>query len=205
MTLFPFFMDINNKEALIIGGGKHALEKIEKLKPYGVRLHVVAPDLLPEIEADPSLRLYRRNVKSEDLTEDLAFVIVAGESQEENRKIADLCRKKKILVNVVDDLPACQFVFPSLIQKGSLSIGICTGGASPAVGVQLKQQVEQLIPDRTEEILDWLESKRPVIKEAIPQGKKRFAFYHKLAGICMEENRLLEEAEFQELLEEELE
>ena len=139
MTLFPFFMDINNKEALIIGGGKHALEKIEKLKPYGVRLHVVAPDLLPEIEADPSLRLYRRNVKSEDLTEDLVFVIVAGESQEENRKIADLCRKKKILVNVVDDLPACQFVFPSLIQKGSLSIGICTGGASPAVGVQLKQ------------------------------------------------------------------
>lgn len=200
MTLFPFFMDINNKDALIIGGGKHALEKIEKLKPYGVRLHVVAPDFLPEIEADPSLRLSRRDFKEEDLTEDLVFVIVAGESQEENRKIAELCRKKKILVNVVDDLPACQFVFPSLIQKGSLSIGICTGGTSPAVGVQLKQQVEQLIPDRTEEILDWLESKRPVIKEAIPLGKKRFAFYHKLAGICMEENRPLEEAEFQELL-----
>lgn len=200
MTLFPFFMDINKKDALIVGGGRHALEKIEKLKPYGVRLHVVASDFLPEIEADPSLRLSRRNLKEEDLTEDLAFVIVAGELQEENRKVAELCQKKRILVNVVDDLPACQFVFPALIQKGSLSVGICTGGASPAVGVQLKDQIEQLIPDRTEEILDWLESKRPVIKEAIPQGKKRFAFYHMLAGICMDENRPLEEAEFQKLL-----
>ena len=31
MALFPFFIDIKEKKALLIGGGKHALEKIEKL------------------------------------------------------------------------------------------------------------------------------------------------------------------------------
>ena len=30
MALFPFFMDIKDKTALLIGGGTHALEKIEK-------------------------------------------------------------------------------------------------------------------------------------------------------------------------------
>ena len=87
-----------------------------------------------------------------------------------------------------------------MVQRGNLKVGICTNGASPAVGVRLKKQVEALLPDRTEEILDWLQSKRPHIMEKIPNGKQRFAFFHKLATICMEENRILTESEFAELL-----
>ena len=135
-----------------------------------------------------------------DLTEDLAFVIAASEDEELNHQISALCQEKRILVNVVDDQPYCQFVFPSLITRGSLSVGICTAGTSPAVGVKLRKQVETLLPDRTEEILDWLAGKRPYIAEHVRNGKKRFAFYHKLAGICMDENRILSEDEFLQLI-----
>ena len=51
MALFPFFMDISGKRGLIIGGGKHAWEKIERLRPYAPKLQVIAETFLPEIEA----------------------------------------------------------------------------------------------------------------------------------------------------------
>ncbi len=204
MALFPFFIDITGKKGIIIGGGKHALEKIQRIRPFGAQLIVFATDFISEIEllaaeskhTENEIVLIHREFVDSDLEEAPYFVIAAGDVQRENRRIAALCQEKKILVNVVDDQPACEFVFPSLIQRGNLAIGISTNGASPAVGVRLKKQMEELLPDRTEEILNWLQSKRPYIMETIPNGKQRFSFFHKLAEICMEENRILTEEEF---------
>lgn len=224
MALFPFFMDISGKCGLIIGGGKHAWEKIERLRPYAPTLQVIAETFLPEIEAvacekmickkmdkendsnylSPvmSVELIQRRFELSDLDTIPFFVIVATDSKEENRKIATLCKERSILVNAVDDTEACDFIFPCLIAKGKLSVGICTGGASPSVGIQLKKKVEQMLPDRVEEILDWLQEKRPVILQAIPDAKKRFAFHRTLSELCMKENRILTETEFFNMLEE---
>lgn len=226
MALFPFFMDISGKRGLIIGGGKHAGEKIERLRPYGPKLQVIAEKFLPEIEAVAcenmigeemkqanttncleqamSVELVKRKFETSDLDVCPTFVIVATDSREEDRKIAALCRERNILVNVVDDAEFCDFIFPCLIAKGKLSVGICTGGASPNVGIQLKKKVEELIPDRVEEILDWLQEKRPIILQAIPDKKRRFAFHRKLSEVCMKENRPLTEAEFLNMLEREI-
>lgn len=184
MTLFPFFVNIEGANGLIIGTGKHAQEKIERLKPYGPELTVI-----PEGE-----------FKESDLDSSPAFVIAAGHDTEENHKISALCRGRRIPVNVVDDREYCDFVFPSLISRGQLSIGICTNGASPATGVLLKRKMEAQIPDNIEEILDFLQEKRPEITEALKDKKQRFAFYYKLSEICMSENRPLMEEEFSALL-----
>lgn len=200
MTLFPFFMNINGVQGIITGGGKHALEKIERLKPYGPKLHVIAPEFRQEIIANPELELSYRKFEERDLDSMPVFVIVAGEDAEENHKIAALCRRRRILVNVVDDQEYCDFIFPSLIAHGSLSIGICTNGASPSTGVLLKRKIQQQIPENIEEILDFLQEKRPQIMEAIPNKKQRFAFYYSLSELCMAKNRPLTEEEFEKLL-----
>lgn len=203
MTLFPFFMNIEGAKAILTGGGKHALEKIERLKPYRPKLHVIAPEFLQEMEENPELELSYRNFEESDLDSMPAFVIVAGEDAEENHKIAALCRERRILVNVVDDQEYCDFIFPSLIAHGSLSVGICTNGASPSTGVLLKRKIQQQIPDNIEEILDFLQEKRSQIMDAIPNKKQRFAFYYTLSEICMAKNRSLTEEEFINLLEKE--
>lgn len=206
MALFPFFIDITGKKGFIIGGSKHALEKIKRISPFAPQLMIFATDFIPEIvclaeeskNTKSEIVLVHREFSDSDFMLQPYFVIVAGEVQEENRRIATLCQENHILVNVVDDQPACEFVFPSLIQRGNLTIGISTNGASPAVGVRIKKQVEDLLPDRTEEILDWLQLKRPYIMEAFSNKKQRFAFFHKLAELCMEKNQILTEAEFAE-------
>lgn len=204
MALFPFFVNIEGKQGLIIGGGKHALEKVNKLLPYGPKLKVIAAEFIRELSENPALELIYRRFRESDLDARPDFVIAAGEDIGENRRISALCREQKILVNVVDDREYCDFIFPSLIARGSLSIGICTGGASPATGVTLKKKIEKQIPDNIGEILDFLENKRPVIMAGIPDRKQRHAFYYCLSKSCMEKNRALTEEEFKKLLAEEI-
>ena len=185
MPLFPFFMNIEGANGLIIGTGKHAQEKIQRLEPYGPKLRVIPEGKFSEA----------------DIEEIPAFVIAAGEDIEENHRIANLCREKRIPVNVVDDQEYCDFIFPSLIAHGNLSIGICTNGASPATGVLLKRRIQEQIPDHIEDILDFLQIKRPIIAKQLTNKRQRFSFYYELSEVCMSKNRPLTEEEFTEMLE----
>ena len=50
MGYFPFFVELEGKEGLIVGGGRIAAHKIEKIKPFGAKLTVVAPYLSEDIK-----------------------------------------------------------------------------------------------------------------------------------------------------------
>jgi siroheme synthase-like protein len=200
MALFPFFMNIENKVGIITGGGKHALEKIERILPYRPKLTVFETEFRKEILENENITLVNRKLEEADLDELPAFVIVAGEDDEENHRIAKWCNDRRIMVNVVDDQPYCDFIFPSLISHGNLSVGISTNGASPATGVLLKRKMEAQIPENIEEILDFLQEKRPAINQAFTNKKQRFQFYYQISELCMSLNRPLSEAEFKELL-----
>ena len=184
MALFPFFVNIEGARGLIIGTGKHAEEKIQRLQPYGPCLTIIPEGKFKESDLEPVP----------------AFVIAAGDDREENHRISALCRERRIPVNVVDDQEYCDFIFPSLISHGNLSVGICTNGASPAAGVLLKRKIEEQIPENMEEILNFLQEVRPVIAKTLTDKKKRYTFYYELAEICMAEHRVLKEEEFRRRL-----
>ena len=42
MAYFPFFMDIEKKKALIVGGGNVAQRKVEKLLPFGCSMTIIS-------------------------------------------------------------------------------------------------------------------------------------------------------------------
>lgn len=200
MSLFPFFINIQNEKGLIIGGGKHALEKIQKLKPFKPNLYVISPYFSNEIEKDSDLILIKREFENNDLDDSIKFVIVATDDIEKNHKISELCKEKRILVNVVDDQNYCDFIFPSLISKGNLTIGVCTNGSSPATGVLLKQKIEEQIPENIEDILDFLQEIRPLISKQITNKKQRFQLYYAISKQCMDINRPLTQKELETII-----
>lgn len=214
MGYFPFFVELKRKRGLIVGGGIVAERKVRKLLPYEPELLVVAPEidggirkLSEEVkekrtkqEDTPELILSERAFEDADL-EKMDFVIAATSDEALNTRIAKLCEEKHILVNVVDDKEKCGFLFPSLIREGKLSIGISTEGASPRVATTFRTRLSADIPERMEEILDYLEKIRPFAKVAIEDDKKRAAFLMELADMCMEKGRPLTEAECEILLE----
>jgi len=187
MALFPFFRNIKDKTVIVVGAGKEAESKCAKLEPYGARIVRMTEDEF----------LGNRGTAAQLADIIPVCIIAAGEDREINRRIAVMCRERGILVNTVDDPEYCDFVFPSLITRGNLSVGICTGGASPSMGMLLKQKVEEQIPEHMEEILDWLQEVRPVIAEAVSDKKQRFVVFHRLSEMCMRLGRPLTEKELE--------
>src|SRR6185369_11929638 len=49
-VMFPAFLDLAGRKAVVIGGGPVAAAKIESLIAAGARVTVVAPNIRPEIE-----------------------------------------------------------------------------------------------------------------------------------------------------------
>ena len=116
MAYFPFFVDIENQDCLIAGGGAVALRKVEVLLPYGPRITVVSPEIGPEMEAlangretggqEAEIILKRRPFSMEDL-DGRDFVIAATDNEELNHRISEACKAQRIPVNVVDGRGHC--------------------------------------------------------------------------------------------------
>ena len=201
MAYFPMFVDLESKNVLVVGGGMVAFRKVGKLLPFGAKVMVVAPKIVDKMFEIDQVVIKKRQFKIEDLTNDLAMVIVATDDMLLNQQIAALCREMKIPVNVVDNAEEGSFVFPALVQKGNFSVGISTGGASPTASIYYKEKMKELVPENIDEILDWLEVKRQEMKEKIPEQAKRAGIFRKLFDACLDKERPLTEEEMQNCIE----
>ena len=132
MRYFPFFSDISSKTFLIIGGGPVALEKVNRLRRFTQDIIVIAPRT--QIEGEPTQVPRKGAGKVQILCkeysrEDLAlgdYVVAATGLRDVDRKIAADCRELGIPVNVVDDREYCDFIFPSVVKRDSLTVAIST-------------------------------------------------------------------------------
>lgn len=197
MAYFPFFVDIGGKNGLIVGGGRIALHKLQKLLPYEAVLKVVAPDVLEELwqtALEKDICVIKRKFEPSDL-DGMCFVIAASDDMEANAEVGRLCRERNLLVNVVDDKEACSFLFPSLVKAGNLSIGISTEGTSPEVAAELRGRAAAMIPSDMDAILAYLGSLRPLAKAHIQDSGRRAAFLKDMAQVCLDTNAVFDTQE----------
>ncbi len=171
MAYFPFFVDIEGKRCLIAGGGTVACRKALTLMDYGPDIVIVAPRVIPEMErlikeSGGKITWRCREFEDTDL-ETMNFVIAATSDEEVNRRISIWCRERKIPVNVADMQEECSFIFPALIKEGDITVGISTGGSSPALARYIKKQLIEAIPKGLGSLAQQLGLCRDMVREKV--------------------------------------
>ena len=199
MAYFPFFVDLEGKHGLIVGGGAVALRKAQKLLPYGPRLTVVAPKLKAEFWELHGVEFLRRPFAVTDL-DGCAFAVAATDDRALNHCVAELCGQQRIPVNVADSREDSTFLFPALLRRGELSVGVSASGASPAAAAWARDRFAQALPENLEDILQYLENIRELLRQAVPDGETRRRLLAVLAADCMEAGRPLTEEELHQRL-----
>jgi len=144
MNYYPIYLDITGRRCVVAGGGDVAERKVERLLACGAHVVVIGKTLTPALKA---LKKAGRIDHIEDdygaacLRE--AFLVIGATDQDEvNARISADARERGILVNIVDDPDRCDFILPSLFQRGDLSVAISTAGKSPALAKQLREDLE---------------------------------------------------------------
>lgn len=200
MALFPLFIELSCRRALIVGGGRLALHKVRMLLPYGPELTAVAPEFCPELEAMDGLTLTRRAFEPRDI-EGAELVIAATDERDVNSAVSAFCRERGIPVNVVDELAECSFVFPALLRRGALSAGVTTAGCSPTAAAWARDRLDEALPEYFEDIVAWLGSLRPELKARIPEQRRRSALFRLLFERALERGGALSREELEAELE----
>ena len=140
----PVNLSLEDKNFLVVGGGKVAIRKIDLLVPRGTHLTVVAKEpvqKIRELEKNSLLILREKEYETSDL-EHMDYVIAATDDSKLNENIYDECRLRNILINVVDDPKHCDFIFPSILRRGPITFTVSTAGKSPFLSAFLRQIME---------------------------------------------------------------
>ena len=199
MSFFPFFMEIKDRECLVVGGGVVALRKIEKLLPFGVKITVVSPAFCSEIEWMAGILRIQRKFHPADI-EGKLFVIGATDDESTNAEISNLCREKNIPVNIVDDPKKCTFFFPALVKQGEFVAGFSTGGGSPLAAQYIRQKVEDAVPAGFDRVVEVLSSVREQVKTEIPDIRKRERVFKEIFTLALEKEGNVTETEINEII-----
>ena len=178
MAYFPAFIQMENVKVLLVGGGTIAKEKLEKLLDFTQDICIVSlevNDEVLELAKKHTLTLEKRAYESTDL-EGYDIIVVATNTVTLHQEIYAATRGSKTLVNSVDNTAYCDFIFPSYVQKGDLTVAFSTGGASPAFAKQIRHYFEENIPDSVESFL----IKMKKLRQTMPKGKQRMEYFESL-------------------------
>jgi len=163
---YPIFLNIRGKKCVVIGGGNVALRKVKMLLDCGANVAVISPRLHQDLERlveEGAIRWIERKYDPRDL-KNMMIAIAATNVQEINERVAQDAKKRKILVNVADDLEQSDYIIPSFFRRGDLTIAISTGGGSPALARKIRTKLEQIFGEEYGLLLSLIEEVRSEIK-----------------------------------------
>jgi precorrin-2 dehydrogenase/sirohydrochlorin ferrochelatase len=169
---------------VIIGGGRVAERKCATLISAGAEVTVISPRVTRRLDAYKEKGVIRhigRAYRKGDISSAFA-VVVATDSEEANRKVVADAAAGNVLLNVVDNPSLCNFIAPSVLRKGPLTIAVSTGGVSPAMARTIRRELEGRYGSRFSMYLRFLRGIRMKAMKGVPGKGKRERFLKGLAS-----------------------
>jgi precorrin-2 dehydrogenase/sirohydrochlorin ferrochelatase len=184
-----------NRPVLLIGGGNVASGRLFFLLEAGAHVTLVAPSPL-----DPSIQ-HRLGTNAADITyhdrtylgrsdpikvEDFAMVLTAIDDNALSYEVYEMCKEKRVVVNVADVPPKCDFYFGAQLRRGPLQVMVSTGGQGPKVGAMVRDIIVEALPDDVEEAIEGVGKLRADLRKRAPGvggelGKRRMEW---MIGVC---------------------
>ncbi|KGY13635.1 ferrochelatase [Vibrio tubiashii] len=180
MQYFPLFIDLNHKPVLVVGGGEVASRKVDSLIRAGADVTIVSPQIeehLAKLVESNECRWVQGFYSVELLETKYVQVWATTDNPSLNHQVHRDAKQKGILVNVVDDLPYCDFITPSMINRGRIQLAISSGGGSPVLIRNVREKLEAVLPQNLALQAEFAASKRADIKVKLSTVDERRKFW----------------------------
>ena len=192
MAYFPMFVDMTERECLIVGGGNVAYRKVMVMLDFGAKVTVVAEDICDELrkliagdranngwfssDAADRITIIKRRFERKDC-DGMEMVIAATDDNALNHEIAEYCKANGIMVNAVDQKADCSFIFPSYIKEKNLVAAFSSGGNSPVLTQYLKGKEQEILTPFLGELNEYMgQIREKVIAEYDTEAERKRVF-----------------------------
>jgi len=176
----PISVAMGDRRCLVVGGGHVALRKVENLLDYEASITVVAREVHDKLQYHArrgTIALHEREYRSPEAG-DYGLVISATADKTLNRRVYEDARKGGALVNVADDPPHCDFIFPAVLRRDCLTAAISTDGKAPFMAGHLRLILENVFPGHWERLMRLASSFRTRVRDRWKgdSGKKNLCY-----------------------------
>ena len=184
-------LNVNNKKAVVIGGGTEGLRKVHGLLDQGCEITVITSRLNNELRSMSNhrkIKLIKRRIKDAtvlDKFNDIFLILAATDDRQLNRKLVEKGRTMGAFVYAADDPLMSDFSYTSLVNiDGLVQVAISTSGKSPIMARKIRMKAERMLnkviseSDISNIILQ--EFARKMAKEKISTIKERKKFLYSL-------------------------
>ncbi len=145
MRYYPIFLDVKDKDCLIVGGGPVGIRKALTLEKCGARVKVIS-DRFPQGTdglTGTSIVVAEKKYEKKDI-KGMFLVFAATDNSDLNREVKKDAAELNILCNVADAIGETDFLVPSVVNRGDLTVAVSTSGASPAMAKKIRQDLEMV-------------------------------------------------------------
>jgi precorrin-2 dehydrogenase/sirohydrochlorin ferrochelatase len=185
MGLFGMFIELADRECLVVGGGSVGTRKVESLLEAGARVTVVSREVTPELKRliDGGMVAYRGESFAPAHLAGMLLCVSALDDRAGNEAVAGSCRKRGVLVNVVDDPALSDFFFPSLVRRGDLVVAVSSGGVAPSLVKRIRRDLEKAYGPEYAQVLQILGRLREKLRGAGISGDGLSAVMERAAAL----------------------
>ncbi|MEO0428029.1 MAG: siroheme synthase CysG [Pseudomonadota bacterium] len=174
MKAFPLFLDVANRDVVIVGGGEQAAQKARLVAKTEARMVLVAAELEPELadRVDAGAAHVPSVVDNATLASArLAFIATGCAGAD--AAISTVARDLGTIVNVVDRPDLCDVTTPAIVDRDPLVVAIGTEGAAPVLARQVKTRLEEWLEPTLGAFTARAGTLRPVVERTVPKEKRR--------------------------------
>jgi uroporphyrin-III C-methyltransferase/precorrin-2 dehydrogenase/sirohydrochlorin ferrochelatase len=198
MDYLPIFLRVQNRLAVVVGGGAVAARKAELLLKCGARVRLVAPELAPDTQE--LLRLHSAAHEMSHLSapfdtrhlEGAALVIAATDSAAVNAQVSQVARSRGVPVNVADDADTSDFILPAIVDRSPVIVAVSSAGTTPVLARRVREQIEALLPARLGVLARFAGQQRERVNRELEPALRR-PFWERFFGTTANLQRLAQQ------------
>ncbi len=182
---YPIMLNLQNRVAVVVGGGRVATRKTRYLLEVGAKVIVISPTLTNELHNlsnQGQIEWHQSNYQRDLLNQFMPMVVIVttDDSQINQMVVQDSQRIRALVNNAGAGTESDDFDNMAHVEKFPITVAVSTHGQAPMFTHQLKQVLETAIGDEYATLATWLGDARPVISEAIETQAKRQSLYDRL-------------------------
>ncbi len=165
---------------VVVGSGEAALNKLRLFRnaPCDLVWATLGQPVTPPADLNPNT-LILTGRSAFGLFRRARLVFIGLDDEGRAKRLARSARRAGALVNVVDNLPECDFYTPALVDRGIVTIAMSTGGAGPVLARDIRSAVEAVVAPGVGLLAEAAAKARDRVKAQFPTVDARRRFWEK--------------------------
>ncbi len=176
---FPMFLRLAGRVVVVVGGGDLAFRTVKALLACDAEVRVITPQPGPglrSLRGTPNLTLIARSLQNGDL-EDALLALAVDDSPDVNLQVARQGLEWNVLVSVADELSLSDFVVPSFVHRGGLTLAMHAGSLDSTLARRISEDLEQALSPEYGDFVAALERVRERIRQEVGDADLRRALF----------------------------